>query len=312
MKAILIAIAALLVALLAFTRLVAPPRQLDLINSLWPGDSGVMRVVDGAVFDQANDLKLDVWRPDAADKRPRPVIVFFYGGGWAHGERGHYGFVAKALAARGFVVVVPDYRKVPAVRFPAFVEDAAMAMRWVQDNIAGQGGDPTRVAVAGHSAGGHIATMIALNPAYLQRAGIRADFVKAGVGMAGPYDFLPFDSKRSIAAMRAWPKPLETQPVHYARADAPPLLLMTGTEDDTVKPRNAIILSQRLTALSAPVEFRAYPGLGHEDLVMALSKPFRGKGPVLDDMAGFLESRLKRGGEGDADERGRVSGPPDR
>jgi acetyl esterase/lipase len=310
-RAFLFALTALLVALFAFTRLVAPPRQLDLINSLWPGEGGTAKVVDGAVFDQAKGLKLDVWRPEGTENKPRPVLVFFYGGGWAHGERGHYGFAAKALAARGFLVVVPDYRKVPDVRFPAFVEDAAAAMRWVQDNIAKHGGDPSLVAVAGHSAGGHIATLIALDPSYLQRAGVRPDFVKAGVGMAGPYDFLPFDSKRSIAAMRAWPRPLETQPVHYARSDAPPLLLMTGTEDDTVKPRNAIILSQRLTALGAPVEFRAYPGLGHEDLVMALSKPFRRKGPVLDDMAGFLESRLKRGGEGDADKRGRVSGPPD-
>lgn len=293
MKIVLGVIATLVIALLLFTRLVAPPRQLDLINSAWPGDGGVERVVEGAVFDAQTGMALDVWRSTGEASSPRPVIVFFYGGGWAHGQRAHYGFAAKALAARGFVVVVPDYRKVPQVRFPSFVEDGAAALRWVQDNVAQHGGDPGRVAVAGHSAGAHIATMLTLDRGYLDRAGVKPGFIRAGVGMSGPYDFIPFDSKRSINAMRAWPRPEETQPVHYVRKDAPPLLLMTGTEDDTVKPRNAIILTQRLTAIGAPVEFRAYAGLGHEDVVMSLSKPFRGKAPVLDDINRFLDTRLK-------------------
>lgn len=293
MKIVLGVIATLAIALLLFTRLVAPPRQLDLINSAWPGDGGVERVVEGAVFDARTGMALDVWRPTGEASFPRPVIVFFYGGGWAHGQRAHYGFAAKALAARGFVVVVPDYRKVPQVRFPSFVEDGAAALRWVQDNVAQHGGDPGRVAVAGHSAGAHIATMLTLDRGYLERAGVKPGFIRAGVGMSGPYDFIPFDSKRSINAMRAWPRPEETQPVHYVRKDAPPLLLMTGTEDDSVKPRNAIILTQRLTAIGAPVEFRAYAGLGHEDVVMSLSKPFRGKAPVLDDINRFLDTRLK-------------------
>lgn len=292
MKALLLALGAAAVALLLFTRLVAPPRQLDLLDALWPG-GGADRVAEGVVFDPQSGLKLDVWRPAEQGSRPLPVIVFYYGGGWAHGERAHYGFAARALADRGFLVVVPDYRKVPQVRFPAFVEDGAAALAWVNTNVARFGGDPRRVAVAGHSAGAHIAVMLALDARYLARHGISADFVRAGVGLAGPYDFLPFDSKRSIAAMRAWPRPEETQPVTYVRRDAPALLLATGTDDDTVKPRNAIILSQRLTRAGADVAFKAYPGLGHEDLVMALSRPFRGKGPVLDDMEAFLDTRLR-------------------
>lgn len=238
------------------------------------------------MFDSKNGLKLDVWRPEGEGQHP--VIVFFYGGGWAHGERGHYGFAAKALAARGYVVVVPDYRKVPQVRFPAFNQDGATALKWTQDNIARYQGDPEKVAVMGHSAGAYIAVMLALNEDYLKAAGVRPGFIKAAIGLSGPYDFLPFDSKRSINAMRAWPRPQETQPIRYARADAPPMLLVTSTEDDTVKPRNAILLTQRLTELGAPVAFEAYPGLTHEDVVMALSKPFRSKAPVLDDAVHFL------------------------
>ena len=163
-------------------------------------------------------------------------------------------------------------------------------MRWVRDNIGRYGGDVNRVSVAGHSAGAYIAVMLALNPKYLKDAGVDPGLIKAGIGMSGPYDFIPFDSKRSINAMRQWPRPLETQPVTYVRSDAPPLLLMTGSEDDTVKPRNAIILTQRLLAVGANAKFRAYQGLSHEDVVVSLSKPFRNKAPVLDDAVAFLNA----------------------
>lgn len=243
------------------------------------------------MFDPGRGLKLDIWRPERSGEHP--VVIFYYGGGWAHGERGHYGFAARALASKGYVVVVPDYRKVPQVRFPAFVEDGAMALRWVQANIARHGGDPERVATMGHSAGAYIAVMLALNGEYGQRAGVRPGFVKAAVGLSGPYDFYPFDSKRSIDAMYAWPRPHETQPVTYVRGDAPPILVATGTADDTVKPRNAILLTQKLNSAGARVVFKAYEGLGHEDVVMALSRPFRRKAPVLDDATAFLDGVLK-------------------
>jgi len=291
LKIFLILLLAAAAALFAFTRNVAPPRQLTLLDQLWPGEGDVGRVAEGVVFDRKTGLRLDVWRPEGTANLP--VIVFYYGGGWAHGERGHYGFAARALAAKGFVVVVPDYRKVPQVRFPVFVQDGAGALRWVQDNIGQYRGDPRRVATMGHSAGAYIAVMLALNSDYARAAGVAPDFVKASVGLSGPYDFLPFDSKRSINAMRAWPRPFETQPVTYARRDAPPIMVVTGTADDTVKPRNAILLSQKLTALGGRVSFEAYEELGHEDVVMALSRPFRGKAAVLDDSTAFLKDNLR-------------------
>lgn len=283
----------LLIGLGLFMTEVEPPHQLDLINRLVPGDSGVDRVAEGVVFDPDTGLKLDVWAPAAPAAAKRPVLVFFYGGGWANGARAHYGFAAKAYAARGFIVVVPDYRKVPQVRFPAFNEDGARAVRWVRDSIATYGGDPERVVLAGHSAGAYIAMMLTLDRHYLSAIGVDPGIVKATVGLAGPYDFLPLDSRRSIEAMGQWPRLAETQPVTYVRGDAPPVWIATGTEDDTVKPRNAIILAQRLRAAGAPVTFRAYAGLSHEDLIMAISKPFRSKAPVLADSTAFLMAHTK-------------------
>ena len=293
MKIIAFIVVTIAVALFLFTRIVAPPNQLDILDGLWPGGAKVERVAGDVAFDAAKGLKLDVWAAPGGDAK-KPVLVFFYGGGWANGERDHYGFAARAYASKGFIVVVPDYRKVPQVRFPAFNQDGAEAVRWVHDNIAKYGGDPERVALAGHSAGGYIAVMLTLDQGYLKAAGVNPAIIRATVGLSGPYDFYPYDSKRSINAMHAWPKPLETQPIAYARKDAPPIMVITGTADDTVKPRNAILLSKRLHGLGAPVEFRAYNDLSHEDVVMALSKPFRQKAPVLQDSADFLIKAMQK------------------
>ena len=278
----------LLIGLFAVTRLVAPAGQLNLLDSLMLGGSGVSRVAEGVVFDKANDVKLDVWAPETQAKAKRPVLVFFYGGGWHSGERGEYGFVGRAYASKGFVVVMADYRKVPQVRFPEFNKDGANAVRWVQDNIEKFGGDTRRVTLAGHSAGAYIAMMLTLNQSYLRDAGVTPGFVRATVGLAGPYDFLPLDSVRAINAFGQWPSPVETQPMAYASAQAPPIMVLTGTDDDTVKPRNAILMARKLRELGTLAEFKAYPGLNHEDLIMAVSKPFRGKGPALDDSSLFL------------------------
>jgi acetyl esterase/lipase len=289
MKIIAAIIAFAAIALFAFTRVVDPPRQLDIINSLTPGDGGVEQVAAGQVFSDKTGLKLDVWAPAGDVKASKPVLIFFYGGGWAHGERAHYGFAAKAFAAKGFVVVIPDYRKVPDVRFPAFVEDSAEAVKWVRDNIASYGGDPARITLSGHSAGAYNAVMLTVDRRYLRAVGVDPAIIRATVGMSGPYDFYPFDSRRSIDAMYGWPRPMETQPIAFADKGTPPIMVMTGTADDTVKPRNAILMAKRLDKLDRTVVFKAYEGLSHEDVVMALSKPFRGKAPVLDDAAAFLQ-----------------------
>lgn len=288
LRTIIGVIVAIALALLIFTRVAEPPQQLDFLNSFTPGDSDVERVAEGQVFSAKNALKLDVWAPKASGTKSKPVLIFFYGGGWANGARAHYGFAAKAFAAKGFVVVVPDYRKVPKVRFPAFNEDGAEAVKWARDNVAKYGGDPKRITLSGHSAGAYIAMMLTLDQKYLNDVGVDPKIVRATVGMSGPYDFYPFDSRRSINAMMAWPRPNETQPILYATANAPPIMVITGTADDTVKPRNAILLAKRLTELGTVVKFQAYENLSHEDVVMALSKPFRGKAPVLDDSAAFL------------------------
>ena len=94
-------------------------------------------------------------------------MIFFYGGSWDTGSKNDYLFVAQALAASGYTVVIPDYRLYPAVRFPAFVDDGARAVRWTADRVG-----TDKVFVMGHSAGAHIALMLAANTPYLAAAGV--------------------------------------------------------------------------------------------------------------------------------------------
>lgn len=274
--------------ILAFT---SPPRLLSLYDRAAGGGAGARQVAEGVAFG-SHGQSLDIWAPATPAQGPLPVVIFWYGGGWAKGDRAAYAFAGRALAREGFLVVIPDYRKVPKVLFPAFLDDGAEAVAWVQDNVAEHGGDPERIAVMGHSAGAYQAVMLALDSKRLAAAGADPGIIKAGVGLSGPYDFYPFDKPRSIAAFSQWPQPAETQPITFARADAPPLLLVISEGDETVRPKNANNLAAKLRQLGAPVEVRNYGALNHEEIVMALSVPFRSKGSVLADSVAFLRTHL--------------------
>ena len=283
-----LALAGVIGGMLAF---VSPPRLLSHYDRLAGGREGSYPAAEGVPFG-SHGQRLDIWAPNDMGDAPLPVVIFWYGGGWAKGDRTSYAFAGRALAKAGFLVVIPDYRKVPQVRFPAFLEDGAEAVAWVEDNIARYRGDPSRVAVMGHSAGAWQAVMLALDAERLAAAGADPATIKAGVGLSGPYDFHPFTSDRAIAAFSQWPRPDETQPIAFAREDAPPLLLVTSDGDETVRPKNANNLGARLRELGAPVEVKNYGPLDHEEIVMALSVPFRGKGPVLADAIAFLRQHL--------------------
>lgn len=252
------------------------------------GDSARL-AARGAAFGPDPRHRLDVWVPSrAVGSRPLPVVLFFYGGGWVAGSRGDYGFAGRAFAARDFVAILPDYRLVPGARFPDFIEDGARAVRWARDNAQRFGGDPARITLAGHSAGAYIAAMLALDRRYLAAAGLDPGTVRAAALLAGPYDFHPFTEQRGRDALGQWPRPLETQPISFARADAPPLLLAHGSADTIVLPRNSQALAARLSELGARVELRLYPGKGHVDLAKSLSPVFRSSTPVLADSVAFL------------------------
>ena len=234
--------------------------------------------------------RLDVY---VADRKgpPKPVLVFLYGGAWNDGDKSIYGFAGGALAARGFVTVVPDYRLYPEVRYPAFLQDNAAAVRWAREHAREYGGDPDRIVLMGHSAGAYNAAMLALDPRWLREAGVPQRAVKAWAGLAGPYDFLPLDDEATIRTFGGAPDLPGTQPVNHVSPDDPPAFLATGADDERVEVRHTRTLAARLRAAGVDTQARIYPDLGHVGLVLTLTGPLRGRAPLLAEASAFLSSR---------------------
>ena len=265
--------------------LAAACTPLGLFATLTPRDGGVIAWRGEAYGDDPRQ-RLDVYARRGTEGAP--VCVFFYGGSWNSGRRQDYGWVGQALAARGFVAVVADYRLHPQVQFPGFLQDGALAVRWLTQNAQRFGGDPGRIALSGHSAGGYNAVMLGLDPSYLNSVGVKPEVVRAVAGLAGPYDFLPLDDPTTIKVFGKAPDLPRTQPGTFARAGSTPAFLATGLRDNVVWPRNTQRLAARLREAGAVVEERGYEGLDHAAILLALSRPLRGRAPVLDEMAGFL------------------------
>ncbi len=274
----------------ALGALVAACSPLGLLNTFGPRDGGVRRVARDIAYGDDPRQTIDIYAP--TDRSGAlPVLVFFYGGGWDTGSKAQYGWAAQALAAQGFVVALPDYRLVPQVHFPGFIEDAAAATAKVGD-IAGQyGGDAGRLGVIGHSAGAHLTMMITLDRRYMA-AVERPNLIRAAAGLAGPYEFLPFNVPAAINAFGRVADPTLTQPVTFVRADAPPLWLGHGTADDVVHDEDTIILNDRMKAVGGRCEAKLYPGLDHADLIATFSPLFRKKASVLADVSVFLHREL--------------------
>lgn len=257
---------------------------LGLLNALAPRGGFTERLEIG--YGPGARHALDAYIP-AAPLPGRPVVVFFYGGGWECGERGWYRFVAATLAARGVLVLVPDYRLFPEVRFPAFLADGAGAVGWAREHAAALGGDPARLFLMGHSAGAYIAAMLALQPNWLaaRPAGV--------IGLAGPYDFLPLHTDTLRAIFGPEDTLPATQPINFVTPKAPPMLLATGMRDGIVLARNSARLAARLRAAGVAVTERRYATVGHRTVLGALATPLRGPArllgaPVLRDCLDFI------------------------
>jgi acetyl esterase/lipase len=233
--------------------------------------------------------QLDIYVPDGGSRDQRDVIVFLYGGRWQSGKKEQYRFVGTALAQRGFVVVIPDFRKYPAIRFPVFVEDGARALAWVENHIAEYGGRPDRLHLAGHSSGAHVAALLTVDPRYLADEGKEARAVITSfAGLAGPYAFTPTDADlvEIFGPPSRYP---DMQATTFVTGQEPPMLLLYGEQDERVKPANHERLAERIRATGGHVEVITYPELGHVGLIGT----FSGFGPassVVDDMVAFFRA----------------------
>jgi acetyl esterase/lipase len=243
-------------------------------------------------FGQRPRQRVDVYVPDGAG--PRPIIVFWYGGSYEHGRKEQYRFVGAALARAGYVTVLPDYRVYPEARFPEFMDDAAAALSWVVSHAAGIGGDPTRIYLAGHSAGAQIAGLLAYDTARLERAGLRPDVVKGFIGLSGPYALDP--DTATLRTIFGAPYGFDDwQPVRKVKPASPPALLVHGEGDGVVWVSHTRKMAEALVQAGVPVTLRLYPGRGHADTVAAFAKLAPRKLPVLAEIERFVRGERPGG-----------------
>ena len=256
---------------------------LGLLNGVAPRRLSARNIPYGA----GPRRSLDVYAPERTNSAA-PVVVFFYGGGWDSGAKEDYRFVGGALAAAGFVTVIPDYRVYPEVVFPAFLDDCAAAFAWASAHAADYGGGD-RIFLMGHSAGAYNAAMLALDPSYLARAGTRLPLAGT-IGIAGPYDFLPLQSAELKAIFGQPPTPPATQPINHVDGRNAPMLLLAGATDTTVYPKNTVRLAARISGSGGPVQSRIYPGIDHREIIGAMGVPFRFLCPTYRDCTAFISA----------------------
>ncbi|WP_083745293.1 alpha/beta hydrolase [Variovorax sp. KK3] len=261
------------------------------LNALTPSDGATVRkdVAYGALPAQ----QLDIYTPPGqAPAAGWPVVVFFYGGSWNSGSRADYQFVGKAMAARGVLTLIADYRLYPAVRYPEFLRDSARALAYGFEKAAALGGDPKRVFVMGHSAGGYNAAMLALDPRWLKDAGHSPAELAGWIGLAGPYDFFPTDNPDAQPVFFHPNYPPNAQPIEFTPSNAPRSFLGAPTEDRLVSvQRSTLQLSGKLQAAGVPVTLKLYRRASHTTLIGAFASPLRWVAPVLDDVVDFVDGR---------------------
>ncbi|HEX5057560.1 MAG TPA: alpha/beta hydrolase [Gammaproteobacteria bacterium] len=258
----------LLSALLIFLPACNP---LPVLNLITPESN--FRNVSDIEYGSAPRQRLDVYAPLTPANGKLPVILFIYGGSWSRGTKDQYMFIAEYLVPRGYVMVIPDYRVYPDVKFPAFVEDGAAALAWTQQNIAAYGGDPDSIFLMGHSAGAHIAAMLTLDEHFLKDAGARPP--QGAIGLAGPYDFLPLknpDFKEIFGPPEQYER---SQPINFVDGTEPPMLLLHGDTDYIVYVRNSINLEKKIRERGGCVKLVTYPGAGHARILVSFSQAFR-------------------------------------
>ena len=256
------------------------------------GRSGAIERVAGAQYGTDPRQKLGVWMPAAerADTAGKPpVVIWIHGGGWQTGDPFEYRFVARAMGEKPYAVALVGYRLGPDGAYPAMLQDGAASIRWLVENADRLGYDAERIVLMGHSAGAYNAVMLGLDRQWLGREGLGDATIDGVVGLAGPYDFYPFEGEGAKIAFGNVADPAVTQPIDAVRGDAPPMLLVTGDADTTVDPVNSSRLADAITAAGGKARAVSLEGVGHAKIVMMFAQPFDRDTRMADAVMPFIE-----------------------
>jgi acetyl esterase/lipase len=247
------------------------------------------RVVRNVSYGEHPRLKLDIYLPRISAS-PAPVLVFVHGGSFQRFNKNIHGLVGRAFKRQGFLAVLLNYRLFPQVRYPFFVEDVAQALRWVKEKIAAYGGDRQAIFLCGHSAGGLIALLLALDG---QRYGLAPGTIQAAISISSPYNYdHPFFSQRHWLAIMNGAENLRgpAQPIKLTGEKISiPLLLLHGEADQVISTEDARSFFKALQAQGADVHLVSFRSRDHYGTVFALT---RTHSDVTDEIASFIRKRL--------------------
>ncbi len=196
--------------------------------------------------------KLDIHHQKSECEKLRPVIFFIHGGGWASEDKSNTRFYALEWIKRGYTVVSINYRLVPDVQHPSQIDDCAMALKWVLDNIENYGGDPDKIAVIGYSAGAHLGALLVTSEKWHKKYNIDINKVKCWIPVSGVFDFnleekyIPEILKLSINAMLVEKDKDDCSPILQVTGHEPPCLILHGGDDWLVPRSNSINLHAKL------------------------------------------------------------------
>ncbi len=220
------------------------------------------RVIRNLHYGRDPAQKLDIYLP--AQHHRGAHLVFFHGGSWQSGHKDEYAFLGSALAAFGISCAVVGYRLYPQVRYPVFVEDAAHAVAWLQREGSRYGYAAGPLYLMGHSAGAHIACLLALDERYREMARLDMDQVLGVIGLAGVYRFRPeTDPVFADIFSAAAPEFEAAKPINYVGESKVPLLLLHGTHDTLVELKTAQHMYEAASGAGQKVQLHVQHGYGH-------------------------------------------------
>jgi acetyl esterase/lipase len=268
-------------------------------------DSQIQRDIPYRAGSTLPKHQLDLFLPTGTNW---PVLIFIHGGGWTKGDKSLvvggadvYQNIGRFYAAHGIGVAVINYRLQPGVDWRTQLDDAAAATAWVHANIGTLGGNPRRLFVSGHSAGGQLADRIALDPEPLKKYGLSPADICGVISVSGAGLDLADEKTYELGASRSkyedlfgskdtdWKK--EASPVTYARPGAPPFLIMYAGGEKQPLQRQAQRLSEVLTTNSIENKVVVVPGQSHELIVLCLSRPDKTAGPAILNFIRTTKSR---------------------
>jgi acetyl esterase/lipase len=239
-------------------------------------DEGIQTVADltyaEGPAEDAEKRKLDIYGQKGASLRP--VLVFIHGGAWVRGDRKQYPFLGNRFAKEGAVVVIPSYRLAPKHRFPAQAEDAAAALAWTVRNIEKYGGDPSRIILAGHSAGGHLAALLTTNPKYLAAHGLTPAAVKSVAALSGVYDLTGLEGRQQGRVFAQDEASLaDASPLKHVKRATPAFHITYCQWDYAVLPQQARAFHASLLKAGAKPSLLYVPGENHISEMISIVKP---------------------------------------